>query len=101
MPQDLQYIWRLTQILTESTIELGKCALVVETSAQSKVLQSMMDIFAAQVSSMESDCPTDLCERLSPTRNTLVWIDLLDRQILSSICTITDPRLPFLHPTAH
>ena len=60
IPQDLLYQLRLAQILTDSTTELGKCALAVKNTAEARVLQSMIDIFSSHLTEIESDCPEQL-----------------------------------------
>ena len=66
IPQDLHYQLRLAQILTDSTIELGKFALSIESTAEARVLQSMIDIFSSRLTEIESDCPEQLSK--SPSR---------------------------------
>ena len=60
IPQDLHYQLRVAQILTDSTVELGKCALSTGGPAEARVLQSMIDVFSSQLTDIESDCSTQL-----------------------------------------
>ena len=62
IPKDLRYQLRLAQILTDSTVELGKCALSIESTAEVKVLQSMIDVFSSHLTEIQPDCPEQLSE---------------------------------------
>ena len=69
IPQDLQYHFKLAQILTESTVELGKCALSIESTAEARVLRSMIDAFSSHLTDIESNGPEQLSK--SPSQGVI------------------------------
>ena len=96
IPQDLHYQLRLAQILTDSTVELGKCALSIEGPAEARVLQSMIDVFSSHLTEIESDCSAQLSK--SPTREVMA-LDWLHQATF--ICSVSDCRFKastFLFP---
>lgn len=65
IPQDLRYQFRLAEILTESTVELGKCALSTESIAEARVLRSMIDAFSSHLTDTEANGLNHLSESTS------------------------------------
>jgi hypothetical protein len=60
LPIGLQYRRKLSQIVVTGIVQLGKNVQVLETQVGASLIRSNIELYAWQISQMETQCPDNL-----------------------------------------